>query len=223
MLEQSSREFETLFLLRFTKELIRNAGASEVFELENILNEEPSFPISENLSEEIKTRVQEVIKKEPAEKKEIKEKEPVFDLFSKSSQFRKINPFESSARRRLSIPEPRLPMRFQYLKPIPRNVQIDLEKLNPLIKDPLVKSIECNGPDENIIVRGGMGIKPTTIILTNEEILQVIKKFSETAKIPIHEGVFRVAVGKLVLLATISEVIGTKFIIKKMIYNPEFN
>ena len=222
MMEQSSKKFETLFLLRFTKELIRHAGSSEVFKLENILNEEPNFQTPVDFSEEIKTRVQEVIKKEPEEIKEVKE-EPIFELFSKQSPEKKIRPFASFSRRRLSIPEPRLPLRFQYLKPIPRNVQIDLGKLSPLIKDPLVKSIECNGADENIVVRGGMGIKPTTIVLTNEEISEVIKKFSETAKIPIHDGVFKVVVGKLILLATISEVIGTKFIIKKMIYNPEFN
>jgi len=67
-----------------------------------------------------------------------------------------------------------------------------------------------------------MGTKRTNIILNKEEIDQIIKKFSETAKIPLYEGIFRVVVGKLILSAIISDVIGSKFIIKKMMYSPGF-
>ena len=65
-----------------------------------------------------------------------------------------------------------------------------------------------------------MGTKKTNIILSREEVDQIIKKFSETTKIPIQEGIFKVVVGKLILSAIISEVIGSKFIIKKMMYAP---
>ena len=58
-MEQSSKKFETLFLLRFTKELIRHAGSSEVFKLENILNEEPNFQTPVDFSEEIKMMAEE--------------------------------------------------------------------------------------------------------------------------------------------------------------------
>ena len=67
-----------------------------------------------------------------------------------------------------------------------------------------------------------MGTKRTNIILSKEDISDVIKKFSETTKIPLQEGIFRVAIGKLILSAIISEVIGSKFIIKKMMYSPIF-
>ncbi|MEJ2268006.1 MAG: hypothetical protein P8X70_02940 [Nanoarchaeota archaeon] len=65
-----------------------------------------------------------------------------------------------------------------------------------------------------------MGVKPTGIILNKKEIDKVIKTFSEKSMIPIHEGVFRVVVGRLILSAIISEVTGSKFIIKKMFYSP---
>ncbi|GAI79041.1 unnamed protein product, partial [marine sediment metagenome] len=52
------------------------------------------------------------------------------------------------------------------------------EKLNPLIQDPLVRVIECNGSEENIVVKGSMGTKPTAIILSKEETDHIIKKFS---------------------------------------------
>ena len=94
-------------------------------------------------------------------------------------------------------------------------------KLNPLIKDPAVRTIEVN-PDEKVIVTGTMGTKPTSIILSKEDIDKIIKKFSETAKIPVYEGIFRVVVGKLILSAIISDVVGSKFIIKKMMYSPRF-
>ncbi|MDP7521143.1 MAG: hypothetical protein QF567_02830 [Candidatus Pacearchaeota archaeon] len=119
----------------------------------------------------------------------------------------------------LRIPESRLPLRLQYLKPTPRNVGINLGKLNPLLGDPMVKAIECDGADEKIKVRT-MGLKVTNIILNKEEIDEIIKKFSESTKIPIQEGIFKVALGGLILTAIISSVVGSKFIIKKMVYKP---
>jgi type IV secretory pathway ATPase VirB11/archaellum biosynthesis ATPase len=115
-----------------------------------------------------------------------------------------------------------LPPHLQYLRPIARDIKIDLEKLNSLIKDPAVKVIKCDGPDEHIFVSGSMGVKPTNTILSREEIDNVIKKFSEISKIPVQEGIYSVVVGRLILSAIISEVVGSKFMIKKMLYTPNF-
>ena len=211
MLRQKSKEFKAFFLLQFTNELIRHSGAGEVFELKNILEEE-----TKEEQDKIK-REEKRIKNLITEKKEINFLKP-----KKTTTFFKPikKPFVRERVRVLRIPEPKLPPQLQYLRPIPTNIQIDLEKLNPLIKDPAVKIIECNGAEENIIVEGIMGTKKTDIILNKEEINQIIKKFSETAKIPFQEGVFKVVVGKLILLAIISEVISSKFVIKKMMYTP---
>lgn len=109
-----------------------------------------------------------------------------------------------------------LPPHIQYLKPTPVNKDIDLLKLNPLVNDPMVRAIECYGPEDNIVVKGNMGTKKTTIILTKEEINDIIQRFSKEARIPVQEGVFKVVAGRLILLAIISEVVGSKFVIKKM-------
>ena len=93
---------------------------------------------------------------------------------------------------------------------------IDLGKLNPLINDYSVISIECYGPSENIIVTGKMGRKKTNIILSKEDIGEIINKFSTTAKIPVQEGVFKVVVGTLIISAVIADIINTRFIIRKM-------
>lgn len=116
----------------------------------------------------------------------------------------------------LRIPEPRLPEAFSYLKPLPTSIDIELGKLDPLIKDTNVRIIECNGPDENVIVEGNMGRKPTGIILNQEEINDIINKFSEKTKIPISTGIYRVVIGKFLFLAIISEVVSSKFVIRKM-------
>ncbi len=212
---KSSKEFRKFFLLQFTKELIKHSGESEVFELKNILKKDDL-----EKKDEIK-KEKKIIHQIITERKEpfltLKEKLPLKNKF-----FKPLPRPPITRPRILRIPEPKLPPRFQYLAPIPTKRQIDLEKINPLIKDPAVKIIECYGPDENIIVRGTMGEKRTNIILSKEDVNQIIAKFSETAKIPINEGIFRVVVGRLILSAIISEVIGSKFIIKKMMYAPGF-
>lgn len=114
------------------------------------------------------------------------------------------------------ISDANLPPHIQYLRPTPINKEIDLEKLNPLVNDPMVNIIECYGPEENIVVKGAMGAKKASINLTKEEIDSTIQKFSRESKIPVQEGVFKVVVGRLILMAIISGVVGSKFVIKKM-------
>jgi len=220
-------DFATFFLLQFTKQLIKNSRKIEI----NISRiEKPQLEKSD-----VKKIVQETIKQES-----FAEKEPLSSStlkagldFSNRPLLRRQRPpifrvqqqqiQRAPAIRMLRIPEPRLPSTFQYLKPTPTTgKEIDLAKLNPLIQDPAVKEIQCDGKDQNIVVRGTMGLKKTGIILNKEEIDRVLKKFSETAKIPLQEGIFRVVVGKLILSAIISEVISSKFIIKKMTYHPGF-
>ncbi|MEK6945227.1 MAG: hypothetical protein AABW63_00340 [Nanoarchaeota archaeon] len=116
----------------------------------------------------------------------------------------------------LIIPEYPLPPTVQYLRPYPTNIQVDLGKLNILVNDQNVRAIECNGPEEPIVVRGGMGAKNTNIVLNEEEVNDVLRKFSEASRIPISEGIFKIVVGKLILSAIVSEVVGSKFIIRKM-------
>ena len=121
---------------------------------------------------------------------------------------------------RLVIPEQKLPPNLQYLQPTPTDKGIDLGKLNLLIKDPMVKIIDCPGPDQNVVVTGNMGTKKTGIILGRDEISDIVEKFSRESKIPAHEGVFKVVVGRFIFLAIVSEIIGSRFTIRKMIAAP---
>jgi len=61
-----------------------------------------------------------------------------------------------------------------------------------------------------------MGRKPTAIRLGSEEVEQIVGNFAAISKIPVHEGLFKAAVGRLVISAVVSEIAGIKFVIRKI-------
>lgn len=238
MLNEISAKTRRLVLKKFTEELIRNYNPIYIYKLKQKLIEEeekkkPKItspikiirPISkEEIKQKIKKRAnterkRDIIEelKSPISKsvpftKEIIIKYPTGTTPPTQNQFE----FQRSSQKRvLRIPETNLPERLRYLKPSPTYTEINLGKLMPLINDINVDSIECPGPNQKILVEGKMGKKPTGIILNQEEINQIVNEFSSKSKIPIGEGISKVAVGKLTFTAikTESEV---TFIIKKM-------
>ena len=239
MLEQKLRthqNFKTYFLLEFTKELIRNTKAYKNLIIKKKAKgfipekketkEEQEIETKENRNwgQEQKGVVQEIVK----EKME-QDSQRLLNLKKRSAeidQFREINPFESFFKQRkrsiggipslFQVLESRLPPTVQHLRPVPMRMEINLKKLTPLIKDPFVRIIECNGPGEKIVVMGTMGRKKTGIILSKEETDEIIKIFSEATRIPLREGINKVVFGNLILSAINSEIISSKFIIKKM-------
>lgn len=236
MLKQTSKNFKKFFLLEFTKELIRSTEAYKELrikkEVKKVIHEKLIKPVpsQEKLVKKhiLRGAIKEKIKRDSEMLSQLK-KEEVLSEFKKFYSLTKPvkpsllrAPFSYTIPAPLKIPESRLPETVQYLRPIPTTRVIDLGKLNPLIRDPFVKVIECNGADEKIIVMGTMGRKSTKIILTKEEIDNIINKFSEAAKIPVHEGVFKVVFGRLIFSAIVSEIISSKFLIRKM-SGPGFN
>ena len=220
-----------LILLEFTLELLRHSFQGEVYNLKKILQ-------GESAQRQVKLEKNRVFASLPAEE-EIPKKSTVsfnhrerpidfkdFSVENRNEMTRDIFPRK---KRRvieyinpLVIPKTQLPPRFQYLKPTPTKLEIDLGKLNPLVSDPLVGEIECSGANQNIIVVGTMGKKKTNIFLSREEIEDVINKFSEVSKIPVQEGVFKVVAGNYIFSAVVSNLITSRFIIKKINYNPSF-
>ena len=216
MLNQTSRSFRKLFLLEFTKQLIDAYAPEDLAKLEKILKKEQRKATAKQkkLKELEESAIhEEELKLFKKEKIPLKQRSP--DLERSLDSLKRMRPI-------LRIPETRLPQTFQYLKPTPTSREADLGRLNAFVKDPLVKVIECAGPNENIIVHGTMGRKLTNTILKKEEIDGIIKGFAETAKIPVDEGVFKAVVGKLILSAIISETVGSKFVIRKMMYTPRY-
>jgi hypothetical protein len=94
---------------------------------------------------------------------------------------------------------------------------INFGKLNTFALNHLITSIECAGENKQIIIkRAGNTIK-TGITLTREEIQEIIKSFSERAKIPLIEGMLNARVNDLEISAVISETVSPSFFIKRII------
>lgn len=228
MLKQTSKNFKESFLLEFTKELIRSTKTYKELrikkEVKKVIHEisiKPELPQKNLLKKKIlRGAIKEKIKRDFETISQLKKEEEILPEFKKYYIKRpgvtRPSPFPYRIPAPLKIPDSRLPETVQYLRPMPTLRMIDLGKLNPLIKDPLVKVIECNGDDKKIIVMGRMGRKSTKIILTKEEIDNIINKFSKATKIPVQEGVFKVVFGTLIFSAIVSEVVSSKFLIRKM-------
>ena len=115
---------------------------------------------------------------------------------------------------RQQFPKPEIPM------PEPTGEIISLGKLNYLIQDPRVTVIECPGPEKFILAKTTGQPAITKTSLNSHEIKEIIENFSQRAKIPIIPGLFKAAVGNLIITAVISELVGSRFILTKM--NPQF-
>ena len=220
MIKQTSENLKALFLLQFTKELIKSSKTYREFrikaEVHSVIKEK-EVKEKEELKprREIREIVKEKIKEDEKKITQLEKEGLPLELATLSKPIRRIRQRPNILR----IPELMLPPTVQHIRPIPTRREIDLGRLNPLIRDPLVRAIECNGPDKKIVVSGTMGRKYTNTILSKEEIDQTIKKFSEETKIPIDEGLFKTAIGRLIISAIISDIAGSKFIIKKMSYS----
>lgn len=108
----------------------------------------------------------------------------------------------------------------RVIKPyIARTTQVktiqEYGKITPLLEDPSVSKIECQGEGIPIMVMRTGQKQKTRIILNRQEIADILEKISDKAHVPLLGGVFRSAVEKFSINAIVSEMIGSKFIIKK--------
>ena len=88
-------------------------------------------------------------------------------------------------------------------------------KIEPLLRDPGILSIECPGPRRNIVINKYGIIQTISMNLEQQEINEIINEISKKTKIPIIQGTFRAAIGNIIITAIISEFVGTRFIIEK--------
>ena len=238
MLDQTSERFREEFLLKLVEELLRNTVAyhdammqNEVFHVIQGREKEKPKPrlipmaipvqLPEPKPVRIKTLIKQKIKDESKKVSDMKKTGLLHQLKKEAAE--PFIPMKPKVVRPyvlppvLQLPEPVLPETVSYIRPVATTQTIDLGRLNILVNDPLVKVIECNGDEKNIVVMGLMGRKATPIKLSKDEIEQVVGAFSDASKIPINEGLFKAAVGDLVISAVISEIVGIQFIIRKII------
>jgi hypothetical protein len=235
---QSSPDFGILFLSEFTKELIKGTDTylklkiKEEVKRDNLRRDlilESSKSIEQK--KEIKNLVVEKMKQDMFLANKIR-KSGDENLILRQNPFRpprslrpvkvkpqkEIFPFNLNfIKPRRRIQEPQLPTTVRHLRPSPTEIQIDLGKLNSLAKDPLVKIIEVPGKNQKVLVSGMMGNKHTKIVLSENEIREIVKRFAFFSKIPLEEGFFKAAVGNFVLSAILSDQeSGSRFVLKKI-------
>lgn len=203
MLKQTPKEFRILFLKKFTNELIKNSSTAETIAIRKRLKEK----IKENIEKkEDERKIQQMI-----------EKKEVFEEFKEISLKEKIRHKVKQIPKRFKFIQKRIPDTIRNIFPTPTNTPLDLEKLNPLVTDPTVISIECSGPDTHLSVKRIKGeTRITNIKLTKQEIDKIIKTFSRATKVPTDEGIFKAVVGKLIISAIVSDIIGSNFLITKI-------
>ncbi|MEK6895809.1 MAG: hypothetical protein AABX48_04795, partial [Nanoarchaeota archaeon] len=203
MKQDISSEFKKDFLIKFTEELIRNYSGSAIVRL-NVLTQKEE----EVEKQKIEGKIEQIDK----ERTEMK------NSIIPRIKIPPIRPFNPQIPRKLKVPDLRIPESLKYLKPKVQKIEInlDLGKLNSLIKNPEIKIIECNGPDKNLIVHEADSEKETNIELSKDEIQNIIYKFAKEAKMPVSQGVFKARAGGLKLYAIITEIAETKFIIEKI-------
>lgn len=107
------------------------------------------------------------------------------------------------------------------IAPVPSSQNILLNsiykgKMAGLINDSSVLSIECLGQGIPLTIFRAGQKQRTKIILSKQEIENMLGEISSQTKIPLSEGIFKVIVNNLMINAIISDLIGTRFVIKKL-------
>lgn len=136
---------------------------------------------------------------------------------------RPIEELEPTRLGNIEIPRPKIsePIQSMQFSPstsitaIPSQMpsEFSLGKLDPLLQDRAVTSIECPGPGKMLAIRSFGRPNLTKIFLDEREIREVIGTFSEIARIPIVAGLFKAAIGNLLITAVLSDFVGSRFII----------
>ena len=221
MMENHEQERRGYFLLKFTEAMIKNSKVAdfyrlkEILKLNNMIVEEDYVP-EKTVQEQVKEKLQKDKKISKMFKSILPP--PREDLFSSRRNERPLripikNPIMKRPPQRI-IQRP--PKHLQEIRPAATSETIELGKIDSLIKDPNVVTIETSGQNQKIVVTGKMGRQPTGIILTKEDIDEIINRFSKVAKIPTQEGSLKIVYGSLILDANISSEKNSSFIIRKI-------
>jgi len=240
---KNSLDFRVIFLLEFTKELIRSTDLYLKLKIKEEVkrdNLKQDLVLESSKSTEQKKEIKNLVMKK------IKQDEVLVHKIKKIDDENLIlrqNPFKPSKNLKLlkvkskknplpfdldlieknlnaskrRIHDPPLPPTVRHLKPSQTQTQIDLGKLNSLVRDPLIKIIEVPGKNQKVLVSGMIGNKHTQIVLSENEIRAIVERFSLFSKIPVEEGFFKAAVGNFVISAIVSDQeSGSRFVLKKI-------
>lgn len=201
--------FTDFFILEFTKEILRNTESYKDITIER------EFKKIVRKSPQKKEGVKDIVRKKlKDEEKRIKDIQVQEERGIRGRPFQGGMPF-------FNVPNFSLPRTVSQYRPTQTHFELDLGKLNPILRDNSVKGVECEGPEKKLLVDGFRGKKHTGTTLSKEEIDEIINKFSMASRIPLEEGLMKIAFGKLMITTIISETDEPKFIITKIPSGPQ--
>lgn len=89
-------------------------------------------------------------------------------------------------------------------------------KIHTLLLDPMISVIQCQGAGQqvSIVKRGTRQI--TTIILSQEDIQEILEQFSNDSHIPLIDGPFNAQVNDLNISGVNSSMVGSSFVINRV-------
>ena len=209
-------DVRSYFINEFVKQLILNSRKEETYQEQLIirnLNQPQRIPLNP-IPIQLKITPRPIMQRRPL----IKIPQP-----QKPIQKRQITPFRQILKplvrpnvKEMNTRVRETPIQTPEIQPQATGETINLGKINGVLNDRRVLQIECPGPDKFILAKSSYEIQTTRILLTEQEIIDIVKTFAEQAKIPIISGLFKAAVGDFVMTAVISEVVGTRFIITRL-------
>jgi len=95
---------------------------------------------------------------------------------------------------------------------------ITLARIEQLLADPAVLSVECTSPGRPLLINRGGAIQTTALTLSPEEVSNIMQEISDRTRIPLTSGLFKAFFGNYIITAVMSELVGTRFIIQKRYY-----
>jgi hypothetical protein len=92
---------------------------------------------------------------------------------------------------------------------------IDLGKVNDLLSDSEVYVVECSGPGKFLSVKRPKGVTTSSISLSEDEIKRIIANFASASNVYPTEGVFNAQFKNFSLVAVMSELAGSRFVLTR--------
>ncbi len=103
----------------------------------------------------------------------------------------------------------------QNQPPMKKPQQAPPSLLDQWLSDATIESIECMGPDQNLIIKRNGSITQSTTHLTQSEIQKLVEDLSKQANIPLAEGILKAETPQWTVIGIVSEFGGSRFLIQK--------
>jgi len=98
--------------------------------------------------------------------------------------------------------------------PVEQNIT-DFAAIDKILNDVSVQTVECPGPNKQVLVYKNGKIQAANLTLNGDEINNIMNSLSKKTRIPIGSGFFKAAIGPYIITAVMSEFVGTRFIIQR--------